>query len=94
MDKASSTFTAKEFADSHHMAYLETSAKTNANVTPAFHTLASVLKQKIDEETGAERQRGQTANLEDSVYHGTNRRTTLGGYDERKKKEVNCCNIT
>ena len=94
MTKALNTFAAKEFADSHQMAYLETSAKTNANVTPAFHTLASVLKQKIDEESGTERQRGQTANLEDSVFHGTNRRTTVGGYDERKKKEVNCCNMT
>lgn len=81
---------AKGYADAHQMSLLETSAKTNDNVTLTFETLASTLKQKTDGEMNLERQRGPTATLEDSVYFG-NRRTTLLGPKDSNKKEVNCC---
>jgi len=85
----------QEYADAHQMSFLETSAKTNANVTQAFHTLAAMLKQKVDETSGPGRGRGQTANLEDSVFIGTNRRSTLlSPRDEDNKKEVNCCSLS
>ena len=85
--------TAKSYADVHDMSFMETSSKTNSNVTPSFETLASLLKQKVDLRSSLERQRGQTANLEDSVDRG-NRRTTILGSPEDDKKEVNCCSLS
>lgn len=63
--------TAKQFADANNMAFIETSAKTNVNVTEAFVSISKLILNRPAESKEQKKDKTtQTVNIDKSEKKG------------------------